>query len=34
MSFDQFFNGYRKRRQVVPEEWLNKVKVKVNKPKS
>lgn len=31
MQFDQLFQGYNRRRLNVPEEWIKKVKVKVNR---
>jgi hypothetical protein len=33
LEFDQFFAGYRKRRQLIPQDWLDKVKVKVDRPR-
>jgi hypothetical protein len=34
MQFDQWFKGYRRRRTDVPQKWLDRVKVKVNRPQS
>ena len=33
MEFNDFFEGYEKRRTLVPQTWLDKVKVKVDRPR-
>lgn len=33
LEFDDIFQGYRKRRRMIPDEWLKKVKVEVDRPK-
>ncbi len=34
LDFDDIFRGYRRRRRTIPEEWIKKVRVKVDRPKS
>jgi hypothetical protein len=33
LEFGHFFKGYRKRRRLIPNAWLEKVKVKVDRPR-
>jgi hypothetical protein len=32
LKFNQFLQGYRCRRRIIPQAWMNQVKVKVNRP--